>query len=104
MSLSSVLAKAMNAETPHSASTNRDTATPRARALLSGCPWFTRADLYVIPYQAPHDLRRCQILLCTQALKQFLLAWFNQNGKPSGAIFRSQMRLTLGDRSISIRL
>jgi hypothetical protein len=77
---------------------------PRARRLLSGCPWLASARLYVISYQAPHDLRRCQVLLCTQALKQFLLARVNQNGKPSGAIFRSQIGLTLGDRSIRVRL
>ena len=85
-------------------STNRDTTASRARALLGGCPRPARAELYVVPYQASHDLRRCQILFCTQTLKQLLLPGVNQNGKPGGTIFRSQIGLTLCDKSICIRL
>jgi hypothetical protein len=85
-------------------STNSETTASLARARLGRFPRLARAEFYVISYQASHDLRRCQILLCTQTLKQLLLAWVNQDGKPSGTIFRSQIGLTLGDRSMRVRL
>jgi hypothetical protein len=87
-----------------SGSTSRNATTPGAWALRVGRPRFPSAGLDIISYQSPHDLRRCQIFLCTQALEQFLLAWVNQDGKASGAIFCGQMRLTLSDMSMHIRL
>jgi hypothetical protein len=68
------------------------------RRLFGRCPRPPGPLLDIAPNQSPHDLRRCRVLLGTQALEESLLARIDEDRQSCSAIFESHGVLQVCDR------